>query len=362
MGKIIRLMVLCLLSLLTLSEAAAFDIVRDGKPVSVIVLGRRTKSTLLALDVLQTAVKKCTGAELPVIRPKNLATLPASANRIFIGDCDYVAGKKLKSADLLLEEYIVKADGKDLFLLGHDKETPEWQTTGAPGTPDPEMDFRRYSPAHLWAVSRLLDTHVGVRFLWPGPQGTYYPRSKDISVKDGYFFKGRPHFVRRHLWFGGGTYSRILPEVNRYVLIHQQGSRLNSQFVDGFGHWYDRFSKTHPEYLALSPEGKRTYLSKPNHVKLCLSNPDVAKIVVDDWRKAGRPDNWSMCPNDGHGFCTCENCRAMDTEEARKGTPMQVWRARVSLTRSQLLQIPGDQSHAGGKSQCPDLCFRLWSV
>ena len=47
MGKIIRLMVLCLLSLLTLSEAAAFDIVRDGKPVSVIVLGRRTKSTLL---------------------------------------------------------------------------------------------------------------------------------------------------------------------------------------------------------------------------------------------------------------------------------------------------------------------------
>ena len=314
-------------------DLAAFDIVKEGKPAAVIVLGRRTKLTLLALEVLQTSVEKCTGAKLQMIRPKDLSKVPADLNRIFIGDCNYAAGKNLKSSDLKMEEYLIKADGKDLFLLANDKAAPHWKTTGAPGLRDPEMDFRQYSPAHLWAVVELLDRHAGVRFLWPGEKGAYYPKQKNISVKDGYFFKSRPFFVRRHIWFGAGTYSKILPETNKYMLIHQQGSRIQSLFVDGFSSYWDRFKDSKPEIFALSPEGKRTYFVKPVYLKLCLSNPEVAEIILDDWRKAGRPDNWSMCPNDGHGFCTCKNCRAMDSAEAQKGTPEQVWRARVSLTR-----------------------------
>ena len=327
-------------SLLTI-DLAALDIVKDGKPAAVIVLGRRTKATLLALEVLQTSVEKCTGAKLQMIRPKDLSKVPADLNRIFIGDCNYAAGKNLKSSDLKVEEYLIKADGKDLFLLANDKEAPHWKTTGAPGTREPNMDFRQYSPAHLWAVAELLDRHAKVRFLWPGEGGAYYPKQRTISIPDGYFFKDRPAFVRRHIWFGAGTYSRILPETNKYMMIHRQGSRVESLFVDGFGEYWERFSAKKPELFALSPEGKRTYLNKPDHVKLCLSNPEVAEIILDDWRKAGRPDNWSMCPNDGHGFCTCKNCRAWDAPEFAPQDDAY-WNRKqipVSRTRFSLLKI-----------------------
>ena len=69
-----------LLSLLPIS-LPALEIVKDGKPAAVIVLGRRTKSTLLALEVLQHAVEKCTGVKLQMIRPKELASVPADLNR-----------------------------------------------------------------------------------------------------------------------------------------------------------------------------------------------------------------------------------------------------------------------------------------
>ncbi len=106
-------------------DLAAFDIVKEGKPAAVIVLGRRTKLTLPALEVLQNSVEKCTGAKQQMIRPRDLSKVPADLNRIFIGDCNYAAGKNLKSSDLKVEEYLIKVDGKDLFLLANDKAAPQ---------------------------------------------------------------------------------------------------------------------------------------------------------------------------------------------------------------------------------------------
>ena len=38
------------------------------------------------------------------------------------------------------------------------------------------------SPAHLWAVCRLLDRHMGVPWLWPGELGTVTPEQKTIAL------------------------------------------------------------------------------------------------------------------------------------------------------------------------------------
>lgn len=322
-----------LLTALSLSAGAAqLDIVKDGKPCAVIVKGRRTKSSELAVEVLRHGIEKCTGAKLDVIRPKELGQVPPEMNRIFVGDCDYAKSKGLDSQNLKLEEYFVKASGRDLFLMGHDKEAPEWRTTGAPGSPHKTMDSRQYSPATLWAVTELLDRQAGVRFLWPGEGGAYYPKQKNLAVKEGYELRSRPFYERRQLWFGGGTWPPILEETNRYMMIHQQGSRVNTWFIDNFKDWWEEFGKLKPEVIALSPEEKRTYFVKPEYVKVCISNPEAVKTVVDKWRRAGRPDVWSMCPNDGRGFCVCPECRKLDSEEARKASAEDVWNGRVILT------------------------------
>ena len=64
----------------------------------------------------------------------------------------------------------------------------------------------------------------------------------------------------------------------------------------------------HPEYLGLvGGERKST--------KLCVSNPGLRRLVIEDaltqLAKDPRPDSVSVDPSDGLGWCECEDCRAI---------------------------------------------------
>lgn len=326
------LAILCLAATLVAWSQDTF-IIKEGKPAAVIVQGRQSKSCKLATEVLQFCVKKSTGVELQVIRPRELNSVPPTMNRLFIGDCSYAKSQGLESSALQLEEYRVLVKGRDVFFLGNNKEMPDVRTTGAPGTKHPDMDSRQYSPATLWAVTTMLDQVAGVRFLWPGDLGTYCPKTSNLAIPNGYAAQGRPFYERRQIWFGVGTYLPNFDRNNKYMMIHQQGTRIHTNFTDAFQGWWEAYGQSRPELIALSPEGKRTYQGRTTHTKVCISNPEVMNIILERWRSAGRPDIYGMCPNDGLGFCTCPNCRALDSEEAQKATAKEIWLGRVSLTR-----------------------------
>ncbi len=75
------------------------------------------------------------------------------------------------------------------------------------------------------------------------------------------------------------------------------------------------YFKDHPEYYAFR-DGKRI------PTQLCLSNPDVLKITIQNLRKkiAANPAAlyWSVSQNDNRQYCMCGNCRATDD---REGSP-----------------------------------------
>lgn len=75
------------------------------------------------------------------------------------------------------------------------------------------------------------------------------------------------------------------------------------------------YFKDHPEYYAFR-DGKRI------PTQLCLSNPDVLKITIQNLRKkiAANPEAlyWSVSQNDNRQYCMCKNCRAIDD---REGSP-----------------------------------------
>ncbi len=75
------------------------------------------------------------------------------------------------------------------------------------------------------------------------------------------------------------------------------------------------YFKTHPEYYSLR-NGKRI------PTQLCLSNPDVLKITVQNLRRmiAANPEAryWSVSQNDNRQYCMCDQCRAIDD---REGSP-----------------------------------------
>lgn len=75
------------------------------------------------------------------------------------------------------------------------------------------------------------------------------------------------------------------------------------------------YFEEHPEYFSMV-EGKRI----PR--QLCLTNPDVLQITIQNLRKkiAQNPEAkyWSVSQNDNRDFCTCEHCKAIDD---REGSP-----------------------------------------
>lgn len=76
------------------------------------------------------------------------------------------------------------------------------------------------------------------------------------------------------------------------------------------------FFRAHPEYFPLQG-GKR----RPTG-QLCVSNPEVVAIIAERMRLFARQnpdaDIIGVGPNDGHGWCECERCVAMDPPEERK--------------------------------------------
>jgi len=77
----------------------------------------------------------------------------------------------------------------------------------------------------------------------------------------------------------------------------------------------DTYFADHPEYYSLV-NGRRI------PTQLCLTNPEVLKVTIQNLRKkiAQNPDAtyWSVSQNDNRNYCTCENCRAIDE---REGSP-----------------------------------------
>lgn len=80
----------------------------------------------------------------------------------------------------------------------------------------------------------------------------------------------------------------------------------------------EKYFDEHPEYFALY-QGKRIR----DKSQLCLSNPDVEKIVLDSLREhmKKKPDAryWSVSQNDNDAYCQCDKCREMNE---RDGSPI----------------------------------------
>ncbi|HEY9490115.1 MAG TPA: DUF4838 domain-containing protein, partial [Chryseosolibacter sp.] len=75
------------------------------------------------------------------------------------------------------------------------------------------------------------------------------------------------------------------------------------------------YFEEHPEYFAMV-RGKRI------PTQLCLTNPNVLQITIQNLRKqiAQNPEAkyWSVSQNDNRDYCTCDNCKAIDD---REGSP-----------------------------------------
>jgi hypothetical protein len=165
----------------------------------------------------------------------------------------------------------------------------------------------------LYAVYTFLEKYLGCRYFAPGaeivPAGTDF-RFPVIS------YEGHPAFSDREVYYTVMESDDFLDK-SRCDLMAWGNNRNWGMWVHTMFRLVppEKYYATHPEYYALFGGERRK-------TQLCLSNPDVLKIVTDTLRKlmSANPEAryWSVSQMDTYGNCECPACRAVNE---REGSP-----------------------------------------
>lgn len=280
---------------------------------------------------------------------------PAKAVIVAPGSEKLAAGELQKHLKLITGVEIPiqgKADGQFAFTLGNppsdaglQPEEARWQVSrngvhiyGGPrnGT--------------AFAVYDFLEKQFKVRWIEPGDRGISYPEMKMLKLEEtsGHWTPGRlaQRRIRHELFPYNGypydmpgqfiianrgynsnlpkemhltkqEYDAKLKEIRMWHLRMRMGSGLSLSYGHAFTNWWKKYGKTHPEYFSLI-NGKRgpKNAGMPDTVKMCVSNPELHKQIVEEWRKRNMPKCINICENDWGGYCECPECRKLDMPPA----------------------------------------------
>ncbi len=319
------------------STALAVDreLVSDGEANSAIVIDTPDNDfARQAANELVYHVTRASGIAIPTIDKDTVSELPDDKTIVVIGGGDLARSLGASVDDLREEEFIVKTQGRHVVFAGCDAIAGS-EPGGTSG-----------SPATLWAVDYFLDRHMGVRWLWPGDVGTYVPEAGRVVVPE-MDVRYRPEMVTRRFrpalksrgTIDARTTNRdevdqTIADVDRWNARHQLGRREAIGSMHSFQEWWEKYHEEYPDIFATLPEGMTHPYPTAERVNLCVSNPQVEELILEEWRAAGRPDMWSVAPNDGQGYCVCEDCRALDIPDTLGADPLDIVfnRSVVSLT------------------------------
>jgi hypothetical protein len=270
-------------------------IVSDSKPKSTIVLSKNhSLREQQAAEEIQRYIEISSGAKL---------IITADANRIK-GHAIRIQVKQSDSRQSP-EAFSIQVEDKQTKIIGN-------SPIGA-----------------LYGAYEFLERVVGVRWYLPDPLGQVVPRKNTIKLPD-INTRQSPSFPMR--WVGDDLWMlhnkqnrckdgfRISPGV-----FHTQNMLLPREKHDTgeTEKWQKnmeaqtpikqrQYFKEHPDFFALI-DGKR---SNKSNAKLCYSNSQVATEIAKNMALILDSDPninlISFSPTDGHSWCQCKNCNAMD--------------------------------------------------
>ena len=282
--------------------AEASELVRDGKPLgSIVIPARPSPVESYAAKELQYHVESSTGARLPIVSEDQ--DVPAGAH-VYLGNGKATSAANIDPSGLPGNGYIVKTVGEDLYIAGKDSRRDPLDLDTHEGT--------------LFGVYDILEDQMQVRWLWPGKLGEVIPRRKDLALAP------RDGSVKPLLWFKhwrGGTSAG-----ERAWLKRQRfGRSIRPQYGHSFGNYWPKFGATHPEYFQMLPDGTRgldpTQDPGPEWVHMCVSEPGLARQIIEDWKARGAPEFLNVCENDGWAGCACPKCLSWDEPDPENPVP-----------------------------------------
>ena len=251
----------------------------------VVPSGANEVETRAAMQ-LQRFLGEMSGAELPVVEEGQYSGDAA----IYLGRTEFAKSLNLDIASLKDDGYIYKTVGNDFVIAGGAKKGTLF------GMYDmlESLGFRKYTPL-----------------------ATVIPKKHSVDFPNDTVFNPRIVYRTTATGFGGGRRStlQVDPELNRE---YNEWHKLSSQREDWgmFVHTFIRNLVKPEEHFAAHPEYYALRNGQRLPTQLCLSNPDVLRICIEDLREliARNPEAkyWSVSQEDNAQTCQCPSCLALN--------------------------------------------------
>ncbi|MCA1808819.1 MAG: DUF4838 domain-containing protein [Lentisphaerae bacterium] len=323
------------------TKGAELMLVENGEArMPIVVFEGAPPFTRQAADELAEYIEKTSGARPEVIEGQP-DPLPVSA--IWVG-YQPILDKLFPDLDFNFqhaEEILIAANSNHVVIAGRDRWDPEHMTV--PDRRGREIVGIQQEYGTVNAVYGFLQDYLGVRWLWPGELGEDVLEQSTIALEP-FVYRYYPQFRSRHLIFMIYTLSKNMSG-NEWAR-HQRLQLDSLAFNPGhpFSEWWERFHETHPEYLALQPDGSRGYPGGRTS-KICKSSPAVWEQWLSDVEESLLVDPnrvvFGANANDGwtYGYCVCDNCQAWDHPEGQTFSYVSKGRVRqyVSMTDRQII-------------------------
>lgn len=256
-------------------------LVRDGvSPYTIIIPERATTHEKKAAEELQHYVEEIAGVKLPVTTDDG----DIRQHEILIGKNRHLESAGIRPAFEELDEdgYHLLTAGDKLVIAGGNEK------------------------GSLYGVYRLLEDHLGCRMYTP--DDIHVPDRNTIGLPETDLVSN-PAFAMRTLYF---------PAMHRQNFADWHGFDSHKDRIRLWGSWVHTFKdllpageyfEDHPEYFS-EIGGKRI-----EDGQLCLSNPEVTKIMAENLEKAmekrSRPEYFSVSQNDNYLACQCDACSTL---------------------------------------------------
>ena len=286
-----------------------------------------TASEFRAVTELQDAIKKISGTLLA------RTTMPGPVYRVFRNeglDKVEVMCVTLENGSRLLPAKAVKkleeTDNNDAFYI---------ISENSPKTGKAIFIAGKTPSGVLYGTYAFIEDYLGVRFFHASEDGTYYPSTKNIILKDIDDFRFPWVKSRRMSCWSGSVKPVPMQKMEEWLsrrtyqwVVNQNYNNLSRARLDhsstghakirGGGHLTFELSvpqalfKTHPEYFPLQ-KGKRVCFDRSQR---CLTNPEVRKMVAEYIiRNVSYKASFTINYHDStNGWCECDNCKKYGTD------------------------------------------------